>query len=212
MTTTTTPPSAGQAALPWNDWMRRARAGDTAAVHCFCDHARPIVDGFTRSLLFLHRLGRDEIRSAGSLAALNFMMEYEGATPDREIPYLLQRVIHCCLLDEVRRIRTRERYELPEKESAGETEDDGRPPALSRPEAVRTPEEILLEKERNRRLQEAVSHLRGTEKTVIQSLFYQHKNTRNVAQELGCSVNYVQKVQRRALTRLRRILAARPMA
>ena len=85
--------------FPWKEKMRQAGQGDTGSVLELCEEIRPIVEGFSRNGMFRSLFSAEDTRSMASLAALEFMMGYEGDTPDREIPYLLRRVIRCRLYD-----------------------------------------------------------------------------------------------------------------
>ena len=100
--------------FPWKEKMRQAGQGDTGSVLELCEEIRPIVEGFSRNGMFRSLFSAEDTRSMASLAALEFMMGYEGDTPDRDIPYLLRRVIRCRLYDEARRLQTRQRYEVPD--------------------------------------------------------------------------------------------------
>ena len=118
--------------FPWKEKMRQAGQGDTGSVLELCEEIRPIVEDFCRSRTFRSLFSAEDTRSMASLAAMEFMMGYEGDTPDREIPYLLRRVIRCRLYDEARRLQTRQRYEVPDTSQVSE-DNDGDKGHSSRP-------------------------------------------------------------------------------
>lgn len=189
---------------PLNEWMARGRQGDTQAVLLYCRCIEPIIDSFCKDPFLLHRLGRDEIRSAASLAALEFMSDYTGTTPDKEIPYLLRRVLRCSLLQAVRRDDTRLRHEGPNGSSTDTT--DGNAPAEPADDPDKTPEALFLRAARRQQVQAALQTLPDRERAVINALYFRCLDTLETAQEIGVTRNYVQKLQRRALTRLRKCL------
>ena len=106
--------------FPWKKRMKEAGQGDTGSVLLLCQEVKPIIEGFSRNGMFRSLFSEDDTHSMASLAALEFMMGYEGDTPDREIPYLLRRVIRCRLYDEARRLQTRLRYEVPDTSQVSE--------------------------------------------------------------------------------------------
>ena len=56
------------------------------------------------------------------------------------------------------------------------------------------------------KVQDAIQHLNRNEQTVIQFYYFRQETTNEIAVRLGCSVQNVRKIKRRALTRLRSLL------
>lgn len=194
--------------FPWNKRLCLAQQGDTESVLLCCRQAEPMVDDFCKNRTFLRLLSADESRSIACLAALEFIMEYKGGTPDREIPWLLRRVIRCRLYDETRRLQTRLRYELPENACllTEETDGDERPAFQPAGPEDETPEALLLKADRRRQISKVLKSLKPKEQDLIRAMFIENKSTAAIAQEWHCSNRYVLMVKRDALNRLKILL------
>jgi RNA polymerase sigma factor (sigma-70 family) len=68
------------------------------------------------------------------------------------------------------------------------------------------PEACLLQNAYAQTVQDAIQHLNRNEQTVIQFYYFRQETTNEIAVRLGCSVQNVRKIKRRALTRLRSLL------
>ena len=194
--------------FPWNRWIKMAQSGSTAAVLMFCQSMEPIVADFCRNRTFLKLFAADETRSIASLAALEFMMEFRGQTPDREIPYLLRRVIRCRLYDEARRLQRRRRYEMPETGCLASDDGDADRGTFFQPAAPEdeTPETKLLLTEHKSRLQELLKTLKPKEQELIRAMYGENKTSAEIAKEWGCSSRYVRLVRQNALDKLKTLL------
>ena len=80
--------------------------------------------------------------------------------------------------------------------------DTGSPSALPYAE----PEACLLQNADAQTVQDAIQHLNRNEQTVIQFYYFRQETTNEIAVRLGCSVQNVRRIKRRALTRLRSLL------
>ena len=192
----------------WNRWMGLAQSGSTAAILMLCQNMEPIVADFCRNRTFLKLFAADETRSIASLAALEFMMEFQGQTPDREIPYLLRRVIRCRLYDEARRLQIRRRYEIPEPECLPSDDGDGDGCISFQPAAPddETPEMQLLLADHKSRLQEILKTLKPKEQELIRAMYGENKTSSEIAKEWGCSSRYVRLVRQKVLDKLKKLL------
>ena len=116
--------------LPWAEWMRLAREGDTEAVRRFCAAAEPFINLVCQQWrLPVDKLGQDEVRSIAALATVEFLMTYNGPLKDRKIPLVLRWFIRCELLDTLRGLNARRKYELPE--ICGESNEAQEDPAFA---------------------------------------------------------------------------------
>lgn len=194
--------------FPWKRWMVLAQNGSTAAVLVLCQNMEPIVADFCRNRTFLKLFAADETRSIASLAALEFMMEFQGQTPDREIPYLLRRVIRCRLYDEARRLQVRRRYEMPETECLPSDDGDADGCISFQPAAPEdeTPEMQLLLADHKRRLQEILKTLNPKEQELVRALYGENKTSAEIAKEWGCSSRYVRMLRQNVLAKLKKLL------
>ena len=192
----------------WNRCMGLAQSGSTAAILMLCQNMEPIVADFCRNRTFLKLFAADETRSIASLAALEFMMEFQGQTPDREIPYLLRRVIRCRLYDEARRLQIRRRYEIPEPECLPSDDGDGDGCISFQPAAPddETPEMQLLLADHKSRLQEILKTLKPKEQELIRAMYGENKTSSEIAKEWGCSSRYVRLVRQKVLDKLKKLL------
>lgn len=197
-----------ESVFPYNRCVSRAQQGDTGSVLLYCQAIEAMMDDFCKNRTFRGLFSKDEIRSIACLAALEFMMEYNGHLPDREVPYLLRRIIRCRLYDEARRLQTRLRYELTENGTlpAEEKEEDDNPfSQLAGPEDE-TPEALLLMADRKQQIQEYLKSLKPKQQELIRAMYCENKSTAEIAQEWHCSSRYVLMVKRDALKRLKELL------
>ena len=193
--------------FPWKKTMRQAGQGDTGSVLRLCEEIRPIVEDFCRSRTFRNLFSEEDTRSMASLTAMEFMMGYEGKTPDREIPYLLRRIIRCRLYDEARRLQTRLRYEVPDT-SLTSDDNDGDEIHLvqTADQDGETPETLLLSAERKSRILTVLRKLTPKEQEVIRAIYIENKSSSEIAKQWHCSSRYVIMVKRKALNRLKILL------
>lgn len=193
--------------FPWKEKMRQAGQGDTGSVLELCEEIRPIVEGFSRNGMFCSLFSAEDTRSMASLAALEFMMGYEGDTPDREIPYLLRRVIRCRLYDEARRLQTRQRYEVPDTSQVSEDNDGDKGHSFQTGwQDGETPETLLLSAERSSRIQNALKMLNPKEQEVLRAIYAENKSSSEIARQWHCTSRYVIMVKHNALNKLKILL------
>ena len=172
-----------------------------------CAKAEPIVDQFGKGSYFVNLLGKDEVRSIASLSLVEFVMSYPGGVPDEEVPALIKQAIKCDLINSVHRLEYRRgKEEAPPNGDTGSPEnssgDTGSPSAPPYGE----PEACLLQNAYAQTVQDAIQHLNRNEQTVIQFYYFRQETTNEIAVRLGCSVQNVRRIKRRALTRLRSLL------
>lgn len=190
--------------LPWEEWIRRAREGDTEATKLFCLAAEPLIRFLCERRLLTDRLGKDEVRSMAALAMIEFLMTYNGNIRNRKAPFILWRYVRCDLLDNLRNQDSRNKFELPEthrRRSGAETNltlADWKDP---NPEIE--PEQVLLKEEFNAQVHNAMRSLNRYEKTVIHSYYFERKSIGEISREMGCSPQYIRRLRRKALVRLR---------
>ena len=163
-----------------------------------CAKAEPIVDQFGKVSYFVNLLGKDEVRSIASLSLVEFVMSYPGGVPDEEVPALIKQAIKCDLINSVHRLE----YRRGKEEAPPTNADTGSPSAPPYGE----PEACLLQNAYAQTVQDAIQHLNRNEQTVIQFYYFRQETTNEIAVRLGCSVQNVRKIKRRALTRLRSLL------
>ena len=163
-----------------------------------CAKAEPIVDQFGKVSYFVNLLGKDEVRSIASLSLVEFVMSYPGGVPDEEVPALIKQAIKCDLINSVHRLE----YRRGKEEAPPTNADTGSPSAPPYGE----PEVCLLQNADAQKVQDAIQHLNRNEQTVIQFYYFRQETTNEIAVRLGCSVQNVRKIKRRALTRLRSLL------
>ena len=135
-------------------------------------------------------------------------MSYPGGVPDEEVPALIKQAIKCDLINSVHRLEYRRgKEEAPPtngdtgspENSSGDTGSPSAPP-------YGEPEACLLQNAYAQTVQDAIQHLNRNEQTVIQFYYFRQETTNEIAVRLGCSVQNVRKIKRRALTRLRSLL------
>ena len=198
--------------LPWTEWMRLARDGDTEAVRRFCAAAEPLISRLCRWRLPVDKLGSDEVRGIAALAVVEFLMTYNGPLQDRKIPLVLRRYVRCELLDTLRKLNARRKYELPE--ICCESGNAGGDPASATGQDTGPfpdPEERLLRDDFRRELEDAIRNLNPKERAVIHSFYFLGKPAGAVSGLLNCSPQYARRLRRAAIRRLRGRLENRPV-
>ena len=196
---------------PWNEWLRLARQGDETAKLRFCTRAESFIELFCRVGYFRHFLGKEEIRSIANLAVAEFMMTYDDLPKDREIPFLLKRIIRNALINPAKRAEVRSRREHRPAEPKGKDENDTGITDMDIFPAKRNeePEAKLLTKELYKATAEAFQQLLPNEQAAIRAFFFQNKTASAIARELQCTRQNVEQMRDRALRRLRQILEDR---
>jgi RNA polymerase sigma factor (sigma-70 family) len=197
---------------PWNYLFRKTKAGDADASRELYQAAQPLIKPFYKVPKFKNRLGRDEIHSIASFALVRYFAQHTGLPPDNEVPYLLKHVIWCELINGIRNMNVREKHERP----GGPVRSDGTDPDAEDANRVvnsapaddreEEPETRCLNKELHREVREAVSQLPKKHQTVINGLYYQQKNMKEIAQEMNCSAENVRIIRLNALARLHQLL------
>lgn len=190
--------------LPWEEWIRLARDGDTKATQLFCLAAEPFIRPLCEWRLLTDRLGRDEVRSMAALAVIEFLMTYKGSFRNRKIPFMLWRYVRYDLLDALRRQNTRHCAELPEVvRGRDRTETNLTLADRVDPRPELQPEQVLLQDDFRAEVRDAMNSLDGYEQAVIHSIYFQRKNIGETSRELGLSPQYARRLHRSALERLR---------
>lgn len=194
--------------FPWNEWLRLARLGDETAKLRFCNQAESFIKQFCNVPLFSEWLGKDEVRGIAALATVEFLMEYDAPPEDRNIPFMLKRIIRNKLTDQLRKQYVRGHREHSGSSRRKQNNGEQAPNIM---ETLATsqkeePEMKVLDKEMNRMTREAFRRLKPCEQTVLRAFFYQKKTPAAIAEELHCSRQYVEKVRGNALRRMRKLL------
>ena len=189
---------------PWNEWLRLARQGDENAKLCFCTQAESFIKALCSADYFSEKLGRDETRSIATLAVVEFMMNYPDPPPDEKMPFMLKKVIRTSILARIKKVDVRLRREqkptaAPDGDSAEKKENCIESfPASSAYE----PEYRLFQKE----LDASFRQLRPNEQAVLDAYYFQDKTVSMIAAELHRSRQFVERIHKRALRRLREML------
>ena len=124
---------------------------------------------------------------------------------------LLKRVLLDALYDCLRKLKVRRRFEIMDCGVSGSDtlSEENSLLELLPGNSAEQPENKLLDAELLRIVREALQHLNEREQYVIRGLFYQHKNTVEIARELHCSSQNVGYIKRTALARLGEMLKRR---
>jgi len=193
---------------PWNEWLRLARQGDENAILLFCAQAEPFVKRLCNTHYFRERLGEEEIRSIATLALMDFLMNHPNPPDDRNLPYLLKRIMHNNILVQLRNQKVRKKHEVHSAEPGDSDAAEAAQVCLASYPASREeePEAKLLAKELHNATVEAVNQLQPNEKNMIRAFFFQNKTAAAIAKELQCTRQNVEQVRDRALRRLRQLL------
>ena len=189
---------------PWNEWLRLARQNDETATQLFCSQAEPFIENICKTHYFQDRLEKDEIRSIAALAVMEFLKEYPDPPEDAKIPYMLRRIIHNKILSTLKKQNVRLRRELkptavPDGNNPENTDNciDNFPGR-----STYEPEYRLFQKQ----LDESFRQLRPNEQTVLDAYYFQNKTPATIAGELNRSRQFVERIHKRALRRLREML------
>lgn len=197
--------------IPWNELIYRARQGDTAALHRLFTLMQPYVERLCRVSYFASRLGSDEVRSILALRLAEFINS-NAAVPehDREVPYLLKRILRFHLINVTNKAILHSKYEMSESTiilPSGEDVD----PYETLLEHVAAdpgwnPETVCVQAEFNDELALLIRQLSKKEQAVIQKLFIQQKTPVEAAEELCYTLRGLRNVRQKALAHLREIL------
>ena len=195
---------------PWNEWLRLARQGDENAKLRFCAQAEPFVQNLCKTRYFWERLGKEEVRSIATLALMDFLMKHPNPPDDRNLPYLLKRIMHNHILFQLKKQNVRKKHEIYSAEPKDTDGTEAAQDSLANYPASRDeePEAKLLAKELRNATAEAMGQLLPSEKDVIRAFFFQNKTAAAIAKELQCTRQNVEKLRNRALRRLRQLLEA----
>ena len=198
--------------LPWKEWMQKARDGDTKSTQNFCKAAMPYISKLCEWRLLTDKLGADEARSMAALATVEFLMTYKGEIRERHIPLVLWRYVRIELLYALRRQNIRRKHNLPETALCKEEEDTDSPLANMQapvPDPDADPEQALLQEDLREEVRNAMNKLDPKESAVIHSYYFQRKSIGEISRDLHCSPQYIRRLRRAALARLRELLEER---
>ncbi len=192
---------------PWNEWLRLARQGDDNAKLLFCSQAEPFIKNFCNVAMYTERLGKDDVRGIAALAVVEFLMEYADPPEDKEIPFMLKRIIRNKLTDQLRKMSVREQYnyQKPQRD-CDDTEPEQDDVAEVPSDKKEEPEARALHRELAWDTAVAFQHLKPHEQQVLDAVFYQKKASADIAKEWHCTRQYVEKLRDKALRQLRRLL------
>lgn len=198
----------------WNEWLRLARQGNETAKLSFCSQAEPFINQFCNVTKFTDLLGKDEVRGIASLAVVEFLMEYPSPPEDKDIPFMLKRIIRNKITDQLRKMFVREQHNYKAAPKADEDDPEQKQDSMANlPASKKTePETKLLQKEITHTALAAFRQLKPNEQTVLHAFFYQNKTPAAVAKALHCSRQYVEKVRDTALCRMHQLMNMEPVA
>lgn len=177
---------------PDEDWLvRRARQGDEQAFGQLFDHYAPLIYRFFAA-------HTDDTLDAEDLTEEVFLKVWKALPGYRQrgLPFtgFLFRVARNALTDHYRRSR-RQQAPLPLEET--QVPDPGADPA-----------QALAASLERRRIRQVLAQLRGDYRTVLTLRFFSGLSTEQVAALMGKSPGAVRVLQHRALSALRKLLAA----
>ena len=194
--------------IPWNELIRLARQGEPEAVRCFYAETQPFVDRLCRIPYFADRLGADEISGITALKLTEFLKS-DTAVPesDREVPFLLKRILRFHLINAINKSLLRSKYEISESmliPSSGEATDCCAS-LLEKLEADASanPETACLQAEAYDELLQLIQRLPKNEQAVLRGLYVDEKTPEEVAEDLHYSPRGLRNVRKKALDRLR---------
>ena len=193
---------------PWNEWLRLARQGDKEAALRFCIQAEPFIEQLCSVGVYAFHVGKEEARSIAHLILMEFLMNYPNPPEDKEILFVLKRIMRNKLIDQIRKIEVKGRYELGITALEG-TNGNGTEEGITEllnAKRKEEPEAKLLAKELHNATAEAMSQLLPSEKDVIRAMFFRNKTISAIAKELQCTRQNVEQMRDRALRRLRQLL------
>lgn len=189
---------------PWNEWLRLARQGDKTATGLFCAQAEPFIEVLYKTRYFSDRLETEEIRSIATLAVMEFLKEYPNPPEDSKIPYMLKRIMHNKILSALKKQKVRTRREQkPTAAPDGDSSEKKENCIENFPAShAYEPEYNLFQKE----LDASFRQLRPNEQAVLDAYYFQDKTVSMIATELHRSRQFVERIHKRALRRLREML------
>ena len=189
---------------PWNEWLRLARQGDETAAELFCAQAEPFIEILCKTRYFHDRLEKEEIRSIATLAVMEFLKEYPNPPEDEKIPYMLKRIIHNRILSALKKQKVRIQREQKPTAATNADNPEGKENCIESFPASKTyePEYRLFQKE----LDTSFRQLRPNEQAVLDAYYFQGKTVAMIAAELHRSRQFVERIHKRALRRLREML------
>ena len=206
--------AGNEAATPWNELVQRSREGDAEAARRFFLAAQPLIDRLCRVPYFAARLGKDEVQSLSYLRLAEFLRS-DGAIPanDREVPWLLKRMLRFHVINAVNKTILRDKYETTESAlllpSAGETGACAAVLENLAADAAANPETAKLQDEFRDECMLLVSRLSRQEQAVIRKLYLQQKTPAEAAAEMRYSARGLRSLRQRALGHLRDSLEQR---
>lgn len=200
--------------IPWNELICRARQGDPAALHRLFALMQPYIESLCRVPYFASRLGADEVRSILALRLAEFI-NGAAAIPerDREVPYLLKRILRFHLINVTNKTILHNKYEMSESSIILPSGEEINPyetlPEHATADSRWNPEAVCVQDEFNEELTLLIRQLNKKEQAVIQKLFIQQKTPAEAANELCYTLHGLRNVRRKALAHLREMLSQR---
>ena len=193
---------------PWNEWLRLARQGDKNAIRLFCAQAEPFIEQLCSVGVYAFHVGKEEARSIAHLILMEFLMNYPKPPEDKEMLFVLKRIMRNKLIDQIRKLEVKGRYELGITALEG-TNGNGTEEGITEllnAKRKEEPEAKLLAKELHNATEDAMQQLLPNEQNVIRAMFFRNKTMSAIAKELQCTRQNVEQMRDRALRRLRQLL------
>ena len=200
--------------IPWNELIYRARRGDAAALHRLFTLMQPYIESLCRVSYFASRLGSDEVRSILALRLAEFINS-DAAIPeqDREVPYLLKRILRFHLINMTNKAILHSKYEMSESTIILPSGEDVDPHETLLEHVAAdprwNPESVCVQADFNDELALLIRQLSKKEQAVIQKLFIQQKTPAEAAKELRYTLRGLRNLRQKALAHLREIMAQR---
>lgn len=194
--------------LPLDLLMIRSRQGDDTATEAFCQWAAPIVRQFCAIPYFVKNLGRGEIQSLLNLTLTEFLMEYPDIPSETEIPRLLRKVMKNVLLNQIQKEKIRSKYHHQQpgfQKEESESGEDGTAMDQCIADNALQPEHVLLQQELTHTVKSALNQLRSAEQRVLYALYFEQRNTSDLAKELHCCIRNIRRLHKQGLKHLRKI-------
>ena len=195
--------------LPLHLLIIQARQGDEASAEAFCQWATPIVRQFSTIPYFVKNLGRSEIQSLLNLALTEFLMEYPEIRSEEEIPRLLKEILKNKLLFQIRKNKRRSKYHRQELPATmkGENDRGEDESAIDQyiADSALQPENAVMQQELEHTVKNALDQLRATEHRVLYALYFEQRNTSDLAKELHCCIRNIRRLHKQGLKHLRKI-------
>ncbi|MBR1589549.1 MAG: sigma-70 family RNA polymerase sigma factor [Acidaminococcaceae bacterium] len=206
--------AGSEAAILWNELVRKARMGDAEAARRFFLAAQPLIDRLCRVPYFAARLGKDEVQSLSYIRLAEFLRS-EAAIPanDREVPWLLKRILRFHIINAVNKTLLRDKYEMTESALLLPSEEEtGNCAAVLEnlaADVTANPEAVKLQDEFRDECMLLVRQLTKQEQAVIRKLYLQQKTPAEAAAEMHYSARGLRNLRQRALGHLRDCLEQR---